>query len=70
MATDLNDILDDLDALADDESDVSLGDVVEKIGPRGRGVILLIPGLIWGQLTITFLSMPRTRLWRRFSSSP
>ena len=46
MANDLNDILDDLDALADDESDVSLGDVLEKIGPRGRGVILLVPGFI------------------------
>ena len=46
MATNVNDILNDLCALADDESDVSLGDVIEKIGPRGKGALLLMPGLM------------------------
>ena len=46
MTTDVNDILDDLNALADDESDVSLGDVIDKIGPRGSGALLLMPGLM------------------------
>ncbi|WP_254695905.1 exopolysaccharide biosynthesis protein [Palleronia sp. THAF1] len=42
----MSDILDDLQSLADAEGQVSLGDVVEKIGPRGRGALLLLPGLL------------------------
>jgi len=44
--TDINDILDDLENLADDESDVSVRDVQNKIGHRGAGVFLLVPGLL------------------------
>ena len=46
MASDVTDILDDLQALAEDESDVSLQDVVERIGPRGKGALLMVPGLL------------------------
>ncbi|TDL81321.1 exopolysaccharide biosynthesis protein [Palleronia sediminis] len=46
MAQDISDILDDLDELAGQESEVSLGDVVERIGPRGPGVMLFLPGAL------------------------
>ena len=46
MSNDLTDILDDLDDLAGSEDEVSLGDVVDKIGQRGEGAFLALPGLV------------------------
>ena len=46
MTNDVTDILDDLDDLSSSEDEVSLGDVVKKVGQRGQGAFLAIPGLI------------------------
>lgn len=42
----IDDILDRLEKLAEDEEQVSLGDVVEALGNRGHGPFLLVPALI------------------------
>ncbi|MBJ3763904.1 exopolysaccharide biosynthesis protein [Maribius pontilimi] len=44
--TRITDILNDLDELAGSDDDVSVGEVQDKIGHRGSGVFLLVPGLI------------------------
>ncbi|SPJ24277.1 hypothetical protein PAA8504_02105 [Palleronia abyssalis] len=46
MSDGLNDILDDLNDLAGAEETVSLNDVIGKLGSRGQGVVLLLPGLM------------------------
>ena len=46
MSDKLNDVLDDLAELAENEGEVSVKDVIEKVGSRGQGVFLMVPGLI------------------------
>ena len=46
MSNDLAAILDELDGLAGDEADVSVGDVLDRTGHRSQGIFLLLPGLI------------------------
>lgn len=42
----INGILDQLDALADERDTVHVGDVMERLGQRGAGVLILVPALI------------------------
>ena len=44
--TSVNSILDDLDALAEGEDDVTIDDVVEALGGRGFGPLILLPALL------------------------
>lgn len=46
MSQDLTAILDELADLARGEDDVSIDDVLGRIGPRGHGATLLLPGLL------------------------
>ncbi len=46
MSHDLQAILDDLDDLAGAERTVSIDDVLGRVGSRGQGVTLLLPGLV------------------------
>lgn len=46
MSASLEEILDDLDDLARNGDDVSVAEVMDKVGSRSDGVFLLVPGLI------------------------
>ncbi len=46
MSQDLTAILDDLDDLASKEDAVSFDNVLDRVGSRGQGVTLLVPGLV------------------------
>ncbi len=46
MSQDLRAVLDDLDDLAGTEEKVSIDDVLDRVGSRGQGVTLLLPGLV------------------------
>lgn len=46
MAQDLTSILSELDDLAGSERTVSIDDVLDRVGSRGQGVTLLLPGLV------------------------
>ncbi|CAM4189213.1 exopolysaccharide biosynthesis protein [Palleronia rufa] len=46
MSGRVTDILDELDDLAKSGDEVSVGDVMDKVGHRSSGVFLLVPGLI------------------------
>lgn len=46
MSQDLDAILDDLDNLSSRERAVSFDDVLDRVGSRGQGVTLLVPGLV------------------------
>ena len=46
MTASMTDILDDLEDLARTEDDVSVADVIDKVGHRSDGVFLLVPGLV------------------------